>query len=319
MRRPLVWTMACALVILAAEARAQVETPAGTPADLQAEMEAEEADGRFVLRMQGGAVHQFESGLEKGGDVSVTRAFIEPALIYAFNRRNNIGVAVGYRYDGYSFDGDDGLAGLDPWDTINEFRVSTPIRWGFGERFDVLAVPTARWAAESGGDLGDGLTGGILTGFTYKFSDRLRIGPGFGAFARIERNGIYFPFLLVDWKITDSFALTTGPGGGATRGPGLTLNYTGVEDWTFALGARYEQLRFRLDDEGPAPDGVGEEEGLPVFVSASYNPLPMVRLSALAGVQVMGEMKLENSSGEKILDAELDPAPFLGLSFRVRF
>jgi hypothetical protein len=270
-------------------------------------------------QLQGGAVHQFETDLDDGGDLSVDRLFIEGGLIYAFDPRRSVGVALAYGYDGYDFSGDGGLAGLDPWDGVNEYRVSAPVRWGFGERFDLFAVPSIRWTAETSVNFGEGMSGGVNAGFSYKVNDSLRIGPGIGVFTEIEDSVSVFPIFVIDWLITDALALRTGAGLGATRGPGLTLSYRGVEDWEFTLGARYEKYRFRLDDGGVAPDGVGEESAVPLFLSAAYDPLPFVRLSAVGGVDIGGELSLEDSSGREIEAAEFDPAPFLGVTFRARF
>lgn len=275
--------------------------------------------GSWQTFLQGGAVHQFETGTDGGGEFSVNRAFIEGGVAYAFDRRRSIGVAVAYGYDGYDFSGNGGLAGLDPWDGVNEYRLSAPIRWGFGERFDAFAAPAVRWTAESGADLGDGFAGGFNAGFTYQVNDRLRIGPGIGVFTALEDDASAFPILLVDWQVTDTVAVQTGAGLGATRGPGLTVNYTGVEQWTFTLGARLEQFRFRLDDEGPAPDGVGEEQAVPIFLSAAYDVLPAVQLAAVGGLDVAGELTLEDSTGREIAADDFDPAPFLGFTFRARF
>ena len=178
---------------------------------------------------------------------------------------------------------------------------------------------SVRWAAESGGDLGEAMTGGLIAGASYRFSDRLRIGPGLGVFGEIEDDVSIFPILVVDWQITDTLALETGSGAGATRGPGLTLRWTGIEDWSFGVGARYETYRFRLDDGGPQPDGVGEEKGVPVYLTASWDVIPTVRLTALAGVEVGGELTLEDEDGNEVQSDDADPAPFLGIAFRARF
>jgi len=277
------------------------------------------ANSPWQVSVQGGVVQQFDSDLEDGGEYSVTRANIELGLGYATGPRDSIGLSLGYTIDDYSFDGLGGLAALEPWGEIREYQLAVSLRRGIGERIDLFALPTLRWSAEKGGDLSDGLTPGLIAGFNYRVSDRLRIGPGFGLFDEIEDGVTAFPILLIDWKITDTLSLETGSGMAATRGPGLQLNSTAIEDWTLSLGARYETYRFRLDDDGPVPDGVGEEEAVLAYLAASYEVNPTIRFSALAGLELGGELTLEDMNGRRIRQEDADPAPFIGLTFRARF
>lgn len=277
------------------------------------------SDSPWVTFMEGGAVHQIDTDLDDGGSYAATRATIEAGLSYAWGPRDSLGLSLGYTRDDYRFDGTEGLGGLDPWDSVNEYRISMPWRKGYGERIDAFAIPSLRWSAESGADFSDSMTAGLIAGVNYRVSDRLRIGPGFGVFDEIEDSLSFFPILLIDWQITDTLSLETGSGLGATRGPGLQLNSTAIEDWTFGLGARYETYRFRLDDDGPVPDGVGEEKGMTVFLAASFRSSPGVSVSALAGVEVGGELTLEDSNGRTIRSDDADPAPFIGFAFRARF
>ena len=276
--------------------------------------------GPWRTQLQGGAVHQFDADLDDGGSFSVNRAFIEAGLSYAFSPRDSVGVALGYGYDGYDFDtGGTGLAALDPWGDVNDFRLSFPLRAGIGDDLDVFAVPAVNWRAESGADLGESTTAGATVGAAWRFSDDLRLGAGLGAFSEIEDDATFFPILLIDWQVTENFSVETGRGAGATRGPGLTLNWTGLDRWRFTLGARYETWRFRLDDSGPAPDGVGEEKAIPVYLQATYDVIPPVRLGVVAGLDVGGSLQLEDEDGRELEDEDYDPTPFLGATFRARF
>lgn len=276
--------------------------------------------GPWRTQLQGGAVHQFDADLDDGGSFSVNRAFVEAGLAYAFSPRDSVGVAFGYGYDGYDFDtGGDGLAALDPWGDINDFRVSFPLRAGIGDNIDLFAVPSVTWRGESGADLGDAVTGGGLLGATYRFGDDLRLGAGFGAFSEIEDNATVFPILLIDWQVTESWSIETGQGLGATRGPGLTVNWTGIDRWRFTLGGRWETWRFRLDDDGPAPGGVGEEEAVPIYLAATYDVIPTVQLGVVGGLDVAGSLTLEDEDGRELADEDFDPTPFLGATFRARF
>ncbi|MEE4295580.1 MAG: hypothetical protein V2J20_03055 [Wenzhouxiangella sp.] len=272
----------------------------------------------WLTSIEGGAIHQFDADLDDGGSYSASRASIEAGIAYATGPRNSFGISLGYSRDDYRFDGSNGLAGADPWGTVNEYRISTPIRFGVGERVNVFALPSIRWSAESGGDWSEAMNAGLIAGANYRVSDRLTIGPGFGVFDEIEDGVNAFPILLIDWQITDTLALETGGGLGATRGPGLQLTSSAVSDWTLGLGARYETYRFRLDEDGAFANGVGEEKGVLTYFSATYRPSPAISLSALAGMEVGGKLRLENALGERIASDDADAAPFIGFAFQAR-
>jgi outer membrane receptor protein involved in Fe transport len=180
-------------------------------------------------------------------------------------------------------------------------------------------MPSLRFNAESGASLGDGRTVGLLAGAGYRVNDRLTIGPGIGVFSELEDSASFFPILVIDWKITDSLSLETGRGFAASRGPGLQLRWTYSPTWEFAAGARYEKTRFRLDDDGVAPGGVGEDTAVPLFALAEYTLSPNARLSVFGGIEVDASVRLEDASGRKVSESDLSNAPFFGASFQARF
>ncbi|MEM1314519.1 MAG: hypothetical protein AAGI51_08205 [Pseudomonadota bacterium] len=276
------------------------------------------ASGPWILSAQGGAVHQFESGIDGGGDVSVTRWFVEPSVNYGFDRRTSIGLSLGYGETTYDFSGG-GFAAGEPWDRIRDLRISAPIRFGVTDQVSAFVLPTIRWNAETGADLDDGRTEGVIAAGIWRVSDSLSIGPGFGVFSGLEDDVLLFPFLVIDWNITDRFNLGTGGGLAATQGPGLTLTYRARPDLTLGIGGRFENIEFALDDSGIAPNGTGREQAFPVFATAEWRPLPTVGLSAVAGVEFGGELRLKSAQGRTLRKADYDPAPFLGLTGSIRF
>ena len=254
-----------------------------------------------------------------GGRFNAERFLVQGGLTYAFDRFRNISLALGYGFDGYDFSGQGNFTGLDPWEDIHSFRVGTPFRWKVDSDWQVFVIPSLRFAAESGADLGSAATGGGFVGFAYRFGDRLTIGPGIGAIAQIEDDASIFPVLIINWKITDRLSLETGRGLGATLGPGLTLNWQASTKWNLFLGGRYERLRIRLDDAGFASGGVGEDRSFPLFGGATYRIGSRGDVSLLSGLKFGGELRVEDENGNLLVDETYDPALFLGLTFRVRF
>ena len=139
-------------------------------------------------------------------------------------------------------------------------------------------------------------------------------------YTQLEKSGTdFFPALLIDWDITERLNLSTGPGIGATSGPGLSLRYALSDVRTLALTARSERVRFRLDDNGIAPNGVGEDRSIPVVVSYTYSPNPGISLNVFAGAEFGGRLTLDNSTGSEIFRQDYDTAPLVGLAARFRF
>jgi len=67
------------------------------------------------------------------------------------------------------------------------------------------------------------------------------------------------------------------------------------------------------------PNGVGEERGVPIFLRATYDFTRQLSLHLLAGVVVGGQLRVEDSSGNKLRQDDFDPAPRFAVIFLGRF
>lgn len=276
------------------------------------------SDG-WSVNFQGGYLYQMDTDIDGGGSFAVHRIFVDGGPSYATDAGNSISLRVGYGWDEYRFSGHEGFAGLKPWEDVNTLRFSLPVRWRFDRSWSLFAAPTLRFTAESGADWGDSLTGGLFAGFSYRVNERLTIGPGFGVLSQLEDSTRFIPVLVVNWKITDTLSLTTGPAVAATLGPGLALNWEPSPKWSFSLGGRAESLRFRLDEDGRVPEGIGDDRSFPVYGGAVYHFTPRIRAGLTGGVALGGKLTLEDRNGHKIAEENYDPAGFFGLTFSARF
>jgi len=268
---------------------------------------------------RGGYVHQLDADIDDGGSFSVNRFFIQAGPTYTTENATSISLAVGYSFDGYNFSGKSGFGGRKPWEDINSLRLSIPVRWKMSQKWTGFISPTVRSTGEKGADFNEAITGGGFAGFSYFFSDRLSIGPGIGVLTQLEDSTRVIPILVINWKITDTLSLNTGRGIGATLGPGLTLDWRPSRTWSFSLGGRYESLRFRLDEGGVVPNGIGDDRAFPIFAGVGYSFTPMIRISFIGGVEVGGELRLEDEDGRSIIEENHDPAGFVGFAFNARF
>lgn len=296
------------------------------PGTILAEEKTEKLNDRgaqsgWSTAVRGGALYQFDTDLDKGGSYSSGRYNIEIGQSYSRNSQNSATLALSYSFDDYNFSGGEsgGLAALSPWDNIHSFSISTPIRMGTDNNWSAFFIPSLRSTGETGAEFNETITGGAFAGFSYKFGKHLTLGPGLGVVTQLEESASIFPVLIVKWNITDKLSLETGRGLAATLGPGLTLSYKANQKWQFALGGRYEKLRFRLDKNGDIPGGIGEDTSFPLFASTTYNVNRKTSVSLVGGLELGGELKVENSKGESIIEESSDPGIFTGLTFNIRF
>jgi hypothetical protein len=273
----------------------------------------------WSFSLEGGAALQSDTDLkEEDGEFSVDRTFIAANLDYSWNPRQSVGVSIGSGRTDYDF------AWLEPedpapWDKIEDFRASVSTRFAAGETGTVFLIPTVRYNGEKNARSSDSRTWGLYAAAAWRLSEDLTIGPGLGVFSRLEDGARVFPFLVIDWNIGERWNLSTGRGLAASQGPGLTLSYQVSPSWSLGVAGRYERVEFRLDEEGPVPGGVGEDQSFPLVFTTSWSPGPAVSLSLFAGIEFAGELKLKDSDGELLSQSEYDAAAIYGATFEFSF
>jgi hypothetical protein len=276
--------------------------------------------GPWVWGFSGGAVHQFDADLsDMDGQFNVSRGFVQASLGYAWDRNTSVSLSFGAGSSNYDFSPGATIAGQAPWEKIEDYRISLPIRFAPTERSSVILIPSVKTFKESGASLTAGRTEGFIGGISWKLSETLTIGPGMGWFSEVGGGSNAFPIVVVDWKITDKLSLSTGRGLAASQGPGLTLDYQLAKKWKLGLSGRYERIRFALNEDALGAGDVGEDRSLPLIVSLDYSPWPMTSITAIFGVEFEGRLRLEDEQGRRIAQSNFDTAPVIGLSFSSRF
>lgn len=300
--------LALASVLLLASASLLAQTPA--PA----------AVSPWVFSIDGGFAVQQESDLRSTeGTFSVDRTFVSASLDYRWDFRNSIGVSIGGGNSEYDWVNVTDLGGEQPWGKIESRRASVSGRFGFGDTGSIFVIPTIRFNGESGASSGDSRSWGLFGGVGWRINEDLTIGPGIGVFDRIEDSTRIFPILLIDWNISERWNLSTGRGLAASQGPGLTLSFQAGRSWRLGLAGRYEEVQFRLNDNGPAPGGVGTDQSVPLVLSASWDPNRSVGISVFGGVEFGGELELKDVDGQVLSKQQYDPAPIIGATFKFSF
>ena len=106
--------------------------------------------GPWFFELEGGALYQPKTGLDGGGQFSVSRWTARFGVNYGWDRRTSVGIGIGTGASNYEFFGDATLGGAQPWNRIEDYRVSAPIRFGFGETGNAIIIPSLRYNGEAG-------------------------------------------------------------------------------------------------------------------------------------------------------------------------
>ncbi len=265
-----------------------------------------------------GYLHQFGTAISGGGEFRVSRAFVNADVTGTAGSTTLLGLGLAYDREEYTFSEASGPSVPAPWGTIHRIGLSPSILHSISPDWRFLVSPSIGYEGEEGADPGDSLVYGVVISATKAIGPDLSLGLGAGAFRQIDRwRG--FPFLAVRWQINDRWRLSNplrvGPAGPA----GLELAYSLDGGWEAAAGGAYRSYRFRLDEDGTVPGGIGETRGIPLFARLSRTWRGGWRADLYAGVVLGGELVIENGRGDRIRSASFDPAPLAGLFVTRRF
>ncbi len=245
------------------------------------------------------------------GDVQVSRVRAALGLGMPLGDRSTLDISFDNEWSFYDFSGATGFGSTDPWDNVWErgLRVvfstqeTANLAWFIGG--DVTA------SGENGADFGDSVTYGGLGGVKYHFSDSFTAGIGIYARSRLEESILFLPYFAFEWKLSPAWVLSS------LNGRSLLLSYAATDTLSLFLEGGYEAREFRLDDQGPSPDGLGKDRRAPVAVGAAWNITPKLSLTGKLGAYAWQRYRLDESDGTKIAQFEADPAAFF--AFEVRF
>ena len=306
--------VAFATVLPGAQAQEAEESP--EVQDLQST-----EDSQFNFVGQGGLMFQGEADIDGpgGGTMEVMRFDAGVAARTPLSERLRWLNTFLFGVEDYDFDGG-GFSAGDPWETILESRYGTQLAYRIDDQWGVRGGGLVMLSREVDADWGDSFTGGGTLGVDYRHSKTLFVSAGLGVVSQIEEDVKVIPMLALQWVPADHWAVRAGSvpvSGGALAGAEVAYQF--AEQWELGLGVLYRHDRFRLDDSGPAPDGVGDEEFLPVRVRVAWAFHPRITLHFIGGVALGGELKLDDQNGNTLREEDYDPAPYLGVRVSGRF
>ena len=85
------------------------------------------------------------------------------------------------------------------------------------------------------------------------------------------------------------------------------------EKFELSFGGRWELDRFRLDDDATNPNGVGQDQGLPIWIRGTFFATKNARIDLLGGVRIGSEFNLYDQNGNGLTSSDVDAQPFLGV------
>lgn len=286
------------------------------PSPLHAQERADTGDVRFSLTALGS--YQFGSDVDGGGDLSVARYNVNAEVVGRIDNNLRIGIGLTYEFDDYDFSGLTDFAVAQPWGDVHRFGISVPIFYSIDSNWRLFLSPSVQWSGESGAKWGDAVAYGAVFAVSHSFRPGLVLGLGAGVFSNIEKT-TFFPYIAVNWQINEQLRLInpfrTSPAGPA----GLELAYAFNRNWELGIGGAYRSYRFRLDEDGPLPNGIGESKTVPVYARLSYSLSRDFRIDLYGGATFSNKLRVDNEDGDEIYRTKYDVPPLVALSLTARF
>ncbi len=253
---------------------------------------------------------QAEAPLDDGGAVAVTRYLLALGAERDVSPRFSLGLQGRYHLSDYDFSGLEGLAGLRPWDKVHALGLEASGTWRFAGSWSLGIRPTLGWSGADGADWSDSTAYGLAVSLSKRLRPGLILGAGVGAYAGLEKERV-FPLLIVIWNLNERLRLSNPFGPGPGTPAGLTLAYTLDKGTEAAIGAAWRSERFRLAEEDGVAGGIGEVEGVPVWLRLTRRFAPGLALDFWLGAVLAGDVSLEDRHGRRVASSGHDPA-FLG-------
>ena len=274
--------------------------------------------GRTVYSFSFSPIYQFESDFDQGGGFSVQRYGFKFDTSTPVANSLRAGISLGYEFEKFDFSGTTAFAGAYPWSDIHRFSVGLPVSYRMTDSWSLFISPQVEWYGESGVATGkDSLGYGAIFAVSYRVSPGLTLGAGAGVFSRMaETKG--FPYIAIDWKITEELRLNnpfrTSPSGPA----GLELSYRISELWEIAAGGAYRSFRFRIDDRGMVPNGIGELDSTVGYARLTFRMGRDFNLDLYGGAAFNGKMRIADSNGNELGSDDFKTAPMMALSLTLQ-
>ena len=305
-------TVCLGLSVLGGTARGQSQSDSG-----EGLIEADPARP-MVFRLNARGLHYFRADLDEdatnSGDVSVSRFGLLPSLEVPIGDVSSLTFSGEFTYSFYDFDGT-GIF-LDDNELMEDaYEAGLSVNWGssLGGNWTYFLGGGARLSAEAGADVSESWTWRAFGGIGYRISERFVLGGGVAVSSELEDDVLIVPLITAFYQIDDKWMLTAGGGPAAAgRTLGGTLTWQATPDVGVSFTAAWDRREFRLDDDGPIPDGVMTDSRVDFVLGLNWAVADGVFLRIEGGVSAFQEYEFQDEDGADVLDTDTDPAGFVG-------
>lgn len=286
------------------------------PASAQQQRGQDDSDVKFSFNAT--SMLQLDAKLQGGSEFNVSRFIVSADITRRITASTNVGLSLLYDHEDFDFSGVTQFAGPSPWNEVHRLNAGVSYSYRFGQGWQMFIAPSIEYARESSADWSTALIYGGVVSAGKRISSDLTLGLGAGVFYRLEETQA-FPYLMISWKISERWRLTNPLRAGPTGPAGLELIYAAATDWELGFGSAYRSTRFRLDDQGVAPRGVGEVRGVPAWVRLTRSLSPVIKANLYGGAVFGGRLAIENERGNRLGAESFSPAAFAALTVTARF
>lgn len=263
-------------------------------------------------------INQFSTGLDQGGNFNWFETDARLRMTRQFSSEWAAGFSVGYGYDRWFWNDAKAFGGQAPWGSISTPSIGLSFQYSPKPGLTFALNPSIEWAGEDGvGTAGSSIYGAVFSAAN-RFNKDLTLGIGAGVFRELGETKV-FPYLVVNWKITDQLTLRNPLPAGPAGGAGLELAYAFDNQWSVGVGGSYRKYRFRLNDSGPYAGGVGQNRMIPIFARVSYAFTPSTALDFYASAITGGIVQAESADGSRSKSVGYNTGLGLALNLSHRF
>lgn len=288
--------------------------------NIQAQPNQTPQEGSVIASIGLTGINQFKTDIDSGGSFSMLSEAAYFSLLKPVSEKTSVGLNVRYDHQNWSWNNlqSYGLGGKSPWKSIHSPALGINLTHRVTPDWQASIVPTIEYSGESGAHFSDSLTYGAILSASKRFSPDLRLGFGAGVFRQIDTTKI-FPYVVINWKITDRWNLNNPLPAGPAGGAGLELTYSVTPQFKISAGGTYRSYRFRLNENGPYAGGIGQNTVFPIFAKFTYafDRSTVLDLYGIAGVG--GRISATGSYTGNELKSDYKTSPAVALSFTKRF
>lgn len=264
-------------------------------------------------------IYSQKTDLDSGGRVSSNMILGSIGATTVLDRQQRLGFNLSLSRQEWDFDSPKAWGGKTPFGDFNRAVLTIPYSYASQSGWVYSVSPGVEFAAEEGAGTSESINYGLTAFAARQFSPDFMLGLGVGAWdGPIDAK--VFPFVVVNWKMTDSLTLKNPSVAGPTGPAGLELAWSATPNWTFSAGGTWREVEIRLSDENPiASHGSVENRTVPLFFSADYQISPSTSLKFYAGAALNGQFVINDNNGNEVSKEKYSTMPFYAVTLSGKF